>query len=188
MTNRYGLPKWVITSDAEDSAAGGRVKVESQNTAFYRGREFRGFLPLAVSDGVPMYFKFVAPIDFVLWSQTMVVDDGAIRFEVFVGATPTGSWAPISTTIGKNRTMSRPLPLYAQQVTIESGGTFTGGTLVDLHIIRTSAQTVTTSSTGGQIDKERGLPQGTFYLKFSQLAGVNGSSSGVYYLDWEELA
>lgn len=188
MSQRFGLPRWAFTSDPDDPVGESRIKVDVRNTAFYRGREFRSFIEVATTASTPFYARFVCPVDFILTSQELILDSGAMRFEVFIGATPSGVWTTSPYTMGKNRMMSRKLPFYVQQASVELGGAFTGGTLVDLHVLRTSAQSVTTSSAGGQIDHERGLPANTFYFKFSQLEGVNGSSTGIYSNEWEEQA
>ncbi len=188
MTNRYGIPKWLFTADPENTDDGSRIKVDAQNTGFSRGREFRSFTEITTNSTTPFYMKFICPVDFILLSQELFIDSGAMRLEVFVGSTPSGTWTVSPNTIGKNRMAERTKPYYVQQASIEVGGTFSGGTLVDLHVLRASSQSVTTSTTGGQLDHERGLPANTFYLKFSQLAGANGTSSGVYYNEWEERA
>jgi hypothetical protein len=172
----------------DDSGASRRLRVDVAKTGFVKGREFRAFFEFTTSAGNPVVLKFVSPIDFILQIQRMVIDDGAVRMEVFVNATPSGTWSDIGSIIGRNRMVSRPTPYYEGQCAITSGGTISGGTLVDVRVVRTSAQGVSTTTTMEDVNRERGLPAGEYYIKFSQLSGVNGTSTGIYYLDWEEIS
>jgi hypothetical protein len=140
--------------------------------------------------GPAVSFRFTSPIDFILWSQVLTLTQGALRFEVFTGAvTPSGTWTflPI---IGVNRMAERPAPNYAPQVTIESGGAFTGGTPVDLMLIRSSVnQGNSSSQNAGGETSERGLPAGVYYGRFSTLTGgvtVTDAAQMIYSLQWEE--
>ena len=97
----------------------------------------------------------------------MGLTQGALRLEVFTGATSTGVWTPMP-VIGVNRMADRPTPFYAPQVVAEIGGNFTGGTAVDLLLIRSgSSQGSSSSQNAGGETSERGLPAGVYHGRFS---------------------
>lgn len=165
-----------------------RLRVDPGQTGFFTGQMFRTYLETVIPTAGPaVSFRFTSPIDFILWEQTLTLTQGALRFEVFTGATPSGSWTTLP-VIGVNRMSERPTPLYTPQVTVETGGSFTGGTPVDLMLIRTSAANNQAANVGGD-SSERGLPAGTYYGRFSTLTGgltVNDAAQMVYTLRWEE--
>lgn len=165
-----------------------RLRVDPGQTGFFEGRMFRAFfggvIPVA---GPSVQFRFTSPINFILWSQQLELTQGALQLDVYTGATPSGSWTPVP-VIGLNRMSEVPLPTYAAQITIETGGNFSGGTRVDLLEVRAAAQNNTASNVGGEFS-ERGLPAAVFYGRLSTLTGgltVNDAAQYVYRLAWEE--
>ena len=124
---------------------------------------------------------------FILWSQVLLLTQGATELRVYTGATGTGTWTDLS-PVGVNRMASRPQPYYAAQARLATGGNFTGGTEVDLIKIRTSAQNATASNID-ESASERGLPAGTYFLRLQTLTGgvvVNDAAQLIYSLLWEE--
>lgn len=169
-----------------------RIRVDPGQTGFFAGKMFRAFFNGIIPKAGPaVQFRFTSPIDFVLWTQELELTQGSLQLEVYTGATPSGTWTPL-TPIGVNRMAQRPTPYYAAQVTIDTsvGGTgnFTGGTRVDLLQVRTSSTNGTASNVGNQFS-ERGLPAGVYYGRLQTLAGgltVNDDAQYKYSLAWEE--
>lgn len=168
-----------------------RVRVDPGQTGFFAGRMFRSFteqvIPVA---GPTVQFRFVSPVDFILWAQTLTLTQGALRLQVYTGATDSGGWTTQLPIIGVNRMNERPTPLYAAQVTIQTGGDFTGGTLVDEMIVKCSTnQGNQSSQNAGGETTERGLGAGTFFGRFSTLTGgvvPADAAQMLYTLYWEE--
>lgn len=168
-----------------------RLRVDPGQTGFFAGRMFRSYteqvIPVA---GPSVQFRFISPIDFILWSQTLTLTQGALRFEVFTGATDSGGWTTSLPIIGVNRMSERPTPFYASQITIETGGDFTGGTPVDTMIVRcANNQGNQSSQNAGGETTERGLPAGTYFGRFSTLTGgavPADAAQMLYTLTWEE--
>lgn len=169
-----------------------RLRVDVGQTGFFEGRMFRAFFNGIIPKAGPsVQFRFTSPVNFILWTQQLELTQGALQLEVYTGATPSGTWAPVP-AIGLNRMSEVPQPAYASQVTIETsvGGTgnFTGGMREDLIQNRT-ASTNGTASNVGQEFSERGLPAGTYYGRLSTLTGgltVNDDAQYIYRLAWEE--
>ena len=181
------VPRVLLTDKAGPSQ---RLRVDPGQTGFFAGRMFRTYteqvIPVA---GPAVQFRFVAPIDFILWSQILTLLQGAIRLQVFTGATPSGVWTELP-IIGVNRMAERPQPYYTSQCTVATGGDFTGGTEVDRVLVRASSNLGNQGSqnVGGETT-ERGLPAGTYYGRLSTLTGgvaVVDAAQLTYSLFWEE--
>ena len=178
-----GIPLSLLTDNDGPSQ---RLRVDPGQTGFFAGKMFRTYREFSVPTiGPAVYLRFTSPVDFILWQQSLEVDLGGIRLEVFTGATPSGTWTLVP-PVGVNRMVSRPQPYYAAQAGIYTGGTFTGGTEVDLLRARCASQTVSASNVGVGQDNERGLPAGDYYIKLSPLAGTNDTAVGIYRIIWEE--
>ena len=145
-----------------------RLQVDVGQTGFWEGREFR--FDYEISG--PIVFKFSSPIDFILQSQTLLSHDGTATLTVWSPSqgTPGGTFDTPANTL-PNNAMS-DIPSYTQQVTINSGGTFTP-TDPDPNLAREYIKVVSATSTaqrntvGGSGINERGLPAGDYYLSFT---------------------
>ena len=185
--NSTGTPASDLLTDGGFGASR-RLRVDQGQTGFFAGRMFRSFLDTGVPvAGPPLSFRITSPVDFILWSNEIILTQGAVKLELFTGSTPSGSWvqAPI---IGVNRMISRPQPYYVSAVTLESGGSFTGGTMVDPIPVRTPGGNQNADNVGGSAS-ERGLPPGVYYGRISTLTGglnVNDDARFTYKPMWEE--
>ena len=183
------IPKRLLT-DREGPSE--RLRVDPGQTGFFAGRFFRAYneflIPVA---GPERSYRFTSPVDFILWSQVLTVTQGAVRFEVFAApATTPGPWTTVP-IIGVNRMAERPQPPYVGLITVDvssTAGAFTGGTPVDLLMLRAAGQNGQASNVG-TTQGERGLPAGVYYLRISTLTGgltVNDTAQGIVALEWEE--
>lgn len=181
------LPEKLITGGGIDGIAP-RLRVDPGQTGFFAGRMFRAFfhgvIPVA---GPSVQFRFTAPVDFILWTQELLLTQGAIKLEIWVGATSSGTWTTVP-AIGLNRMAERPQPYYEGQCVVETGGDFSGGTMVDYMQIRTAQNNQNAANVGGGFS-ERGLPAAVFHGRLSTLTGgiaVNDAAQYEYQLAWEE--
>lgn len=187
LEDRITTGHWVRPTDdlvTDPNGPNPRIRVDVGQTGFFAGREFRTFYEISVATGQSVYLKFIAPINFILFEQSLTLDAGSIRFTAIVGpteSTPFNSALPI---IGKNRMTDRPQPYYTSVGTAFSGGTVTGGTVVELFRVVAANATAQQQTVGGAAQSERGLPPGTYYLRFENF-GI-GTATGVYSLFWEE--
>jgi len=185
-----GLPGDIYTNN---QGVKERLRVDPGQTGFFTGKTFRSYLELGIPvAGPPVAFRFTSPINFILWHQDLDLTQGALRLEIFTGAvTPAGTWSSWPAgVIGVNRMTEIPQPPYVSQITLETGGTFSGGTAVDLMLLRCSANqgNQSSSNVGGETS-ERGLGAGVYYGRFSTLTGgiaVADAAQGIYSLIWEE--
>lgn len=164
-----------------------RLRVDDGQTGFFERRMFRTYYELNLPTAGPArQFRFTSPVNFILWEQSVELDQGAIRWEVFTGASSTGVWTALP-IIGQNRMTE--VALYNPVCTVDTGGDFTGGTAVDLLRIRTAAVNNQATNVGNTTASERGLPAGTYHIRVSILTGglpVNDAAQGVATLRWEE--
>ena len=188
MAMSLGANGWIVDPPQVE-----RLRVDEGQIGFWAGKFFRAYVEAVIPTAGPaVSFRFISPIDFILWSQSLVLTQGALRLEVFTDPggtpiTPSGTWTNIP-IIGVNRMSTRPQPFYPSQITIQTGGSFTGGTAVDLMMVRTASQNGQSSNVGG-ISTERGLPATTFYGRLSTLTGglaVNDAAQALYSIVWEE--
>lgn len=165
-----------------------RLRVDPGQTGFFAGKFFRAYIESVIPTAGPSFqFRFTSPIDFVLWSQVLELTQGALELRIYTGATSSGSWTS-RPVIGVNRMAERPQPPYASQVTLETGGNFTGGTEVDLIKVRAAAANSGAQNVEVQAS-ERGLPAGVYHGRFQTLTGgvtVNDAAQLLYSLLWEE--
>lgn len=171
-----------------------RQRVDVGQTGFFEGREFRSYFEFSADAGTSLavgatrYFRFTCPVDFILQGQTVEVDKGGVRLRAFINATGSGVWTTVP-IVAKNRSPARrqfKTGYYVGQATFDTGGSFTGGTEVDVLRARTASQTVAAANVGASQDDVRYLPAGTYYLIMQPLVGVNDTSEGIYSLSWEE--
>lgn len=181
MFERVDLPPDLYTSDTEGYR---RLRVDTGQTGFFEGREFRTFFELNLPSGSSRYFKFTSPIDFILTEQSLALDAGSARFTAITGATDSGTYNVSLPIIGKNRMASRKAPYYNPQVTILTGGSATGGTVVELFRVVAANATAQQQTVLGANSTERGLPAGTYHLRIENIG--NSAATGVYTLIWEE--
>lgn len=175
------LNRHLTTSDNQGF---GRVRVDLGQTGFFEGREFRCFKRLDMASNQTLYFKFVAPVDFIIFLEEAVITEGFLDITAYREiSNDAGTWTKIN-PIGRNIMTNRPSPLYVPQCALYEGGTFTPGVEVGPPIlIKTSNATSQQTSTPGGASRERALAAGTYYIKILS-SGI--ASVGCYYLEWEE--
>jgi len=168
------------------SALNDRTKVDSELASFYAGTQARTFFALSIGAGLSVYVRMYRPVYIILRNFKLVVNALQIRCEIYRGATPAGVWDTELPIISKNESSVRPLPLYVPKVTLQTGGTFTGGTLYDLLDIKTSGATAQQLTVGGESQSDLGVAKDSVgYYKFTNPG--TGTAKGVFSTWWEEL-
>jgi hypothetical protein len=169
---------WITTPLNIDNR---RIKVDVGQTGFFDRREFRISQELNISSGSSLVYKFSSPVNFILWEQALECDANLLKFEAVVGGTPSGSFTTPIAIWGKNRMTEQPE--YIGQVSINTGGSVTGGQVAEVLRIQASGATAQRVSAGSTAGSERGLPPGDYYLR---LSAIGGNVSGTFALIWEE--
>lgn len=178
---RVDLSPDLYTSEREGFR---RLRVDTGQTGFFEGREFRTFFELNIATSTSVYIQVTSPIDFIIFEQSLTLDSGSVRFTALTGATPGGTYSTSLPVVGKNRMTTRKAPFYSPQITLATGGTATGGTIVELFRVTAANATAQQQTVLGAASTERGLPAGTYYLRLENIG--NSAATGVYSLIWEE--
>lgn len=161
-----------------------RLRVDNAQTGFFEGREFRTFYELSIPASNSVYLRYTGNLDFILFEQSLTLTDGFVKVSVMSGGTPGGSYNTSLPIIGKNRMAARPLPYYEASNTVATGGTHTGGALLEVFYVETANATAQKTTVGNTVSDERGIPEGTYYIRLENMG--SGTATGVYNLWWEE--
>lgn len=159
-----------------------RIRVDVGEPSFFDGRQFRVFFEFNLATAAIAVLKIVAPVNVILYGLTPTITTGEIRIETMVGGTEGGSFATPVPIFPRNTMTERPTPLYVPQVQISTGGTHTGGTLLDVLLLKTAGNSNFASSVGAVTGDERGVGPGTYYFR---ITGVE-AAKGVFGARWEE--
>jgi len=166
----------------DDNGQYARLRVDVGQTGFFAGREVRTFYDFSIPNGQTHVIKVVSPVDTILQMLKLELDLAELRLELRIGGTEGGTFNTALPII-KTNTMSTASD-YVPQVTMNRGGTHTGGTLVDLLTAYSGSnpnKAVTDSTTD---NLPQGFPAGTFYIRLINTDGA--TASGIFRARWEE--
>lgn len=160
-----------------------RIQVDAGSTGFFAGREFRMFHRINLPGTGSIVIKAVVPVNTILIGLQLQLVDGWIEVETLVGGTEGGTFGTPVATFPANNMNERPQPPYQGQLVLTTGGTHTGGTLLDVLMARTSNATAQATSIGDHELDARGIAIGTYYFKITAL---EAPALGVIKARWEE--
>ena len=173
-------PPKVLMTDADGEFA--RMRVDSGNTAFFSGREARTFYEFSIATGASQVIKVVSLTDTILQTFSVELDLAALRLELVVGGTESGTFAtPLP--IFKTNTMTTASN-YVPQVTMNRGGTHTGGTVVDLLTAISGDKLQKSTAVNVTEALPQGFAAGTFYIRLTNTDGA--TAKGIFRARWEE--
>lgn len=167
-------------TDSDGNAA--RLRVDVGQTGFFDRREFRTFRRIAVASGGTRVVKVVVPVNIILHSLKVDMVDGWVDVETRVGGTEGGTYAESMPILPRN-TMDEQ-PAYSPVVTALTGGTHTGGTVIDVIMARSAGATAQAFSVGSALSDERGIGAGTYYFVITNPGA--GANNGTISAWWEE--
>lgn len=165
-----------------------RIRVDQGQTGFFSGHMFRSFHEFSIPAGESLNLIFQSPVNFIVSSLRVELDQGGLKVEnVTNPSLDVVPWTELP-EIPRNRMTEVPQPAPAPRVQMGFGGTFTGGTVVDVLRIRTTQNQGNSHSSSlvGGADSERGLPPGNYIVRMTALEGVTEASTGVISMSWEE--
>jgi hypothetical protein len=172
-------PKVLMTDEDGDYA---RIRVDQGQTGFFAGREFRTLYEFTILQDETVYIKVVAPTDTIVQKLAIDLFLAELRFELIVGGTETGTF-DTSLPIFKTNTMSTASD-YTGQVTMATGGTHTGGTVVDVLRVLSGANANKAEVSGATELSPQGFPAGTYYIHLINIDG--NTANGIFRARWEE--
>ena len=159
-----------------------RMRVDIGQTGFFAGREARTFYEFSIPSGQTQVIKVVSPTNTIVQTFSVELELAAIRLELRVGGTEGGTFNT-ALPIFKTNTMTEQSG-YTPQVTMNRGGTHTGGTLVDLLTAVSGANANKSVASSASENLPQGFAAGTFYIKLINTDGA--TASGIFRARWEE--
>ena len=137
---------------------------------FEHGVQFRTFYEFSIPSGQSIYIQHICPVEFYVIKQEITVDAGGIRLSICNGASQATAFSNALTISGMNRITERDKPYYVVQSTIATGGTITGGTVVDVARVISANATAAQTSIGGKTSQPRAWPAGTYHQRLENIS------------------
>lgn len=166
----------------DDNGPYSRVRVDVGQTGFFAGREARTFYEFSIASGETQVIKVVSPVDTIVQNFIVELELAEIRVELVTGGTEGGTFNT-ALPIFKTNTMSTA-SAYTPQVTMNRGGTHTGGTVVDLLTAVSGANPNKSVASSASENLPQGFAAGTFYIRLINTDGA--TASGIFRTRWEE--
>jgi hypothetical protein len=173
-------PPFKLVSD--DDGIYARLKVDVGQTGFFAGREARTFYEFSIASGASQVIKVVAPTDTIVQAFSVETYLAEIKTELVVGGTEGGTFNTALPILKTNTTTTSSD--YVPQVTMNRGGTHTGGTVVDLLISVSGANKNKAFSSSASEESPQGFAAGTFYIRLINTDGA--TATGIFRARWEE--
>ena len=166
----------------DDNGPYSRIRVDVGQTGFFAGREARTFYEFSIASGETQVIKVVSQTDTIVQIFAVELELAEIRVELVVGGTEGGTFnTPLP--IFKTNTMSTA-SAYTPQVTMNRGGTHTGGTVVDLLTAVSGPNPNKSVASSASENLPQGFAAGTFYIRLINTDGA--TASGIFRARWEE--
>lgn len=159
-----------------------RLRVDVGQTGFFAGREARTFYEFSVPTGTTQVIKVVSPTNTIVQNFSLELDIASMRLELRVGGTEGGTFST-ALPIFKTNTMTDQSG-YTPQVTMDVGGTHTGGTLVDVLTAISGDKLQKSTAITATEEQPQGFAAGTFYIKLINTDGA--TATGIFRARWEE--
>lgn len=155
-----------------------RLRVDVGEAGFFEGREFRIFRQFTTGQTI----RIVTPINCILAGLTLSLSAGYVTLSTYAGGTEGGTFAETIPVLPRNSMTERPTPYYTSQITWTTGGTHSGGTLLDVLELKTDSNTNRAVSVGDEVGDARGVGPGTYYYVLTAIE----PSVGTLHVRWEE--
>src|SRR5574337_1254648 len=180
-TYHYSTPKTHKALSGFD-----RVKVDPGQTNFFLGRQFRAFKELSIPTGTTLVIRVVTTIPVILMSAELELDNGWVKMSTVAGGTAGGTFTPETAVFNMN---NMPVGMdkaeaYAATVTLASGGTLSGGTLLDVIRVKVANNSNFGASVNSAEALPRGVSPGTYYYVLQNLGA--DTATGVWRVAWED--
>lgn len=156
-----------------------RLRVDPGQTGFFDGREFRTYARY-VGITTPVTIQAVVPINIILFGLDCTLVAGEVLIETIAGGTPSGVFDTPLPIFPRNTMQGTPL--YTPVVTLASGGSLAGGTVIDVLNMKTAENTNFAAGVGIGNNDERGVGPATYHFRLTP----TGTTTLVFKARWEE--
>ena len=173
-------PSDLLTSKKEGTR---RIKYDVGKTSFFEAREFRVFKEFDIPEGKSQTIKLVSGKDIVVevFGASLIL--GSLRLELVVGGTDGNDFTEELLIYKTNRTSVAPE--NETSVTMQNGGTHTGGTVSDILLLVAGSPARQAKEVSVTEQRPLGFSPGTFYIRLVSTGEAN--ARGVFRARWEEL-
>ncbi len=160
-----------------------RIKYDVGKTSFFESREFRVFKEFDIPAGSTETIKVTTTVDTIVevFSASLIL--GSLRVELVTGGTDGDDFTENLPLFQTNRT-SQSVDT-TPSVTMQNGGTHTGGTISDILLLVAGSPATQARETTASEERPLGFAPGTFYIRLESTGSAN--ARGVFRARWEEL-
>lgn len=161
----------------------GRIFVDAGGVNPSENRQYFMFHEFSLAAAATEVVKVVIASDTIMNAFSIKVMAGKARIEIVAGGTSGGTYnetVPIFPINGMSTATPR-----AATTTMTSGGTHTGGTVMDLFLVNTGDNVNQSSGITSGEDFAIGFPAGTYYIRITNTD--NSTTSGLIKVLWTEL-
>ena len=181
MTTNYLNPKSGFFEQAH--GLHGRIFVDAGGVNPAENRQYFMFHEFSMAAGASEVVKVVITGDTVMNAFSVKVMSGKARVEIVAGGTEGGTFNQSIPVFPVNG-MSTAIP-RTTTTTMTSGGTLTGGTVMDLFLVNTGDNVNQSSGVTSGEDFAIGFPAGTYYIRVTNTD--NSTAAGLIKALWTEL-
>lgn len=183
------MPYPGLLTDRDGLGPNRRLRTDQGSTGFFAGREVRTWYEFSITGGTERIIKAVLPIDIILTEIDITITQGELKaYTLLSDGTEGGSFSTSLPILPANTMASRPLDtggtVYAPVTTLTTGGTYTGGTAIDLVWLKTDANSNKALGVGASQGSERGVAAATYYYRLQAIGGT--AATGIFKGRWEE--
>jgi hypothetical protein len=150
--------------------------------AFLSGRVSYAFYEFSIPTGASRVIKVAATSDTIVTRLGLELDLAALRLELVVGGTEGGLFS-VPVPVFRANTMS-DAPALAPQVAMSTGGTHTGGVVVDVLTAVSGANVNKAVAAAATEDQPLGFSAGTYYIRLINTDGA--TATGILRARWQE--
>jgi len=182
MTTTYVNPRTGWFEQAHGAA--GVMLFEPSNRAFNEGRQYFTFRDVSIAQGATLVIKVVITSDTVMRDFFVDMVTSNTRVEIVSGGTEGGTFnSPL--TIQRTNNISS-VPARVSTTTMTTGGTLTGGTVLDKFLLYAGNNANQSTAQHGGEAFPVGFPAGTYYVRIVNIG--NTTATGLFKARWSEDA
>ena len=162
--------------------AAGRVFVSQADPCFFEARQYFTFLELSIATSSSLVIKTVLTVDVIMRDLFVAIDVSAARVEIVSGGTEGGTSGTALTLQNLNNMTTAPS--RSSTSTFTTGGTHTGGTVLDLFVLNAGNNVNHAVGQQGGGAFPVGFPPGTYYTRITNTG--NATLTGLFKARWTE--
>lgn len=162
--------------------AAGRVFVSQGDPCFFEGRQYFTFYELNIAQAASQVIKVVLTENVIMRDFFVAIDVSAARVEIVSGGTEGGTFGTGLTLQNLNNMTTAPD--RASTTTMSTGGTHTGGTVLDLFLLNAGNNLNQAVGQQGGEAFPVGFPPGTYYARITNTG--NATLTGLFKARWTE--